>query len=181
MTRKQRRQMRRENNQAQPAPKALAPVASPLETYIDAFTSQCQPGTDFERILVRRCAEFQVAIDRAQIAEVSFMNECIKILMDETPGLTLEEAIGRVFFEDRFRTKLNLVLRYQAQATRNYRQTRKELEDLIKNRTAKETSESAPSVQPTEKKQVPENGFVWKNAASPEPPAHSAAGPRDQV
>ena len=145
-----------------------------FEGFFAAYTKLYNPQTDVEQALTRRCAEYQVRIDRALATEDAFVRECIKRLVEENEGLEPQEALGLVFLDPRFAPKVSLVMRYQSQANRGYRQTQKELEKLIKEREEKEAlaeliaqaeaaaaeAENEPSPQPAEPEQVVENGFV---------------------
>ena len=142
-----------------------------FEQFLNDFTHTFQPQTDLERALVRRCAEYQVRIDRGMAAEAALMNDCINSLMDEDSGLSYEDALGRVFSDKQCTSRIGLVMRYQAQATRAYRQTRKELEQTIAARRAAEAEQpvASPAAVKVESTPVTTNGSVSQNTPPPAP------------
>ena len=144
-----------------------------FEQFLASYTKLYDPQTDIERALVRRCADYQIRIDRALSAEAAFVGECVKRLIEENEGITWDEGLGLLFLDKRFAPRMSLVLRYQSQATRGYNQSKKELQQLIAERrqaeeVAQELARLAAAAQETETKVVMQNGFVWQNDPEPQ-------------
>ena len=160
------------------SPKLMAHEMESFENFLVADITLYNPQTDVERALTRRCAEYQVRIDRAMNAENAFMRECVIRLMEENEGIEPEEALGLIFLDSRFAPKVSLVMRYQSQANRGYNQTKKELEKLIRERFDREAlvaelktkaeaaieAEAEAAAQVSEPEPVMQNGFVSQSA-----------------
>ena len=114
--------------------RVLANEVPSFEKFVNAYQGKYGPATEMERGHVRRLAELQVRIDRGIAAETAVFDQNIKRLTEADPNLTFEEAVGRIFMDKESATQMRLILRYQSQAMRLYKQTQKELEDMIKAR-----------------------------------------------
>ena len=143
--------------------KVKAAEAVTFEQFLNDYTALFQPQTDLERGLVRRCAEYQVRIDRSLEAESSLTNEYVNLMMG-LYELSYEDALGRVFMDKEYCMQLRLVMRYQSQATRGYRQTRQELEQLIADRREAEQELAGDAPATSDSSAVSKNGFVSSNA-----------------
>jgi hypothetical protein len=123
-----------------------------------------------ERGHVRRLSELQVRIDRSIAAETAVIDQNMKIMMDADPDLTPEDALGKIFMNKESATQMRLVLRYQSQAMRLYKQTLKELEDMIKARIMAAEAEAELAAQTEPRAQTTGrpvgNGFVSQPAVN---------------
>jgi hypothetical protein len=137
--------------------RVLASEILSLEKFFANYMARFMPATEMERGHVRRLSELQVRIDRLIAAETAVIDQNMKIMMEADPDLTPEDALGKIFMNKESATQMRLVLRYQSQAVRLYKQTLKELEQMIQARL--NAAEAAA--------QLRENGFV----SSPEVPS----------
>ena len=142
--------------------RVLATEIPSLEKFFTSYTAEYLPATDMERGHVRRLSELQVRIDRSIAAETAVIDQNIKRLLDADPGLTPEDALGRIFMDKESATQMRLILRYQSQAMRLYKQTKKELEDMIKARLIAAEAEASAATEPCPQPgdSPLQNGFV---------------------
>jgi hypothetical protein len=115
--------------------RVMANEVTSFEQFLNGLSKEFDNAeTASEHGYIRRLAELQVRIDRANAAEVSVMNLCIAKLMESEPEIAFEDALGRIFMDKESASQIRLVLRYQSQVNRAYRQTRRELEQMIEAR-----------------------------------------------
>ena len=140
--------------------RVMANEVPSFEKFVNAYQGKYGPATEMERGHVRRLAELQVRIDRGIAAETAVFDQNIKRLTEADPNLTFEEAVGRIFMDKESATQMRLVLRYQSQAMRLYKQTQKELEDMIKARLIAAEAQLAAKTGPSAPASGSGNGFV---------------------
>ena len=141
-----------------------------LDQFLSHFSAKyAAAATDMERGLVRRLAELQVRVDRSLAAETAVIDQNIKRLLAADPDLTPEDALGRIFMEKESATQMRLILRYQSQAMRLYKQTQKELEEMIKGRIFAEEAHAQleAELKAQTEKAARENGFVQQSSPAP--------------
>ena len=146
--------------------RVLAAEIPNLEKFFATYMARFMPATDMERGHVRRLSELQVRIDRSIGAETAVIDQNIKILIEADPELTFEDALGKIFMNKESATQMRLVLRYQSQAMRLYKQTLKELEDMIKARliAAEAEAQAQAEHKARSEQSARENGFVQQPA-----------------
>ena len=149
--------------------RVMANEVPSFEKFVNAYQGKYGPATEMERGHVRRLAELQVRIDRGIAAETAVFDQNIKRLTEADPNLTFEEAVGRIFMDKESATQMRLVLRYQSQAVRLYKQTQKELEDMVKARiiAAEAAAQLQAALKAQAEKSARENGFVQQPGGAP--------------
>jgi hypothetical protein len=146
--------------------RVLASEILSLEKFFANYMARFMPATEMERGHVRRLSELQVRIDRSIAAETAVIDQNMKIMMEAYPDLTPEDALGKIFMNKESATQMRLVLRYQSQAMRLYKQTLKELEEMIKARliAAEAEAQAQAELKAQSEKLSRENGFVQQLA-----------------
>jgi len=101
---------------------------------------QIAPATFRERVAFQEYVVNLWRLRRCRRIEAGILDACMQSLMEENPGLTADEALARVFIDEKQQKKLRLFLRYQTAIERAVNRALAELKSLQRARGNAETA-----------------------------------------
>ena len=97
----------------------------------DAFFEAYKPKTDHELVLFEDTVRAHWFWTRAQAAHTAFLEAVVESERKADPKLSADQALARVFTDDKHAKRFRLLMRYESAAERTYRKNLAELERAL--------------------------------------------------
>ena len=97
----------------------------------NAFLEAWNPKTDHELVLFEDTVRAHWFWTRAQAVHTAFLQAVVESERKADPKLSPDQALARIFTDDKHAKRLRLVMRYESAAERTYRKNLAELERAL--------------------------------------------------